>query len=379
MTCPQGEGIDLGHEVGLRIWVRVGEGRVELTFQFHHSCCDGVGALRFIGDLLAAYGTQVAPSERSPVLRPVDPTRLSRRGNFLVRTPAPVTRGQATWSAIREAYRWLTCRPEPVALPTPATAGEPRNPEFPRICSHTFSVAQTRQLRTAATRQGATLNDLLLRDMFLALIRWNESQQQPLGPRHWLRINMPTNLRGGDDEQTPAANMMSYAFLTRRVRDCQNPQTLLGGINWETGMIKRWGLGLQFLGGIAAAQRIPGLLPLVLRGSRCLATVVVTNVGEIARRFGARFPNESGRLRCGNLVLEQLVGVPPIRRGTRAGVSVVLYSGALTLTMRCDPQFFSLAETGQLLMQYVDQLQQTAEEIGVPAARAGRLAQANQD
>ena len=37
------DGIDLEREVGLRVWVRQGDGRAELTMQFHHACCDGIG------------------------------------------------------------------------------------------------------------------------------------------------------------------------------------------------------------------------------------------------------------------------------------------------------------------------------------------------
>ena len=75
---PRGERIDLGSEVGLRVWVRQGDGAAEVTLQFHHACCDGIGALRFIGHLLAAYGTRTASADRRPTLHPCDPASLVR-------------------------------------------------------------------------------------------------------------------------------------------------------------------------------------------------------------------------------------------------------------------------------------------------------------
>ena len=47
LQCPEGGAIDLQSQPGLRAWARQGENCVELTFQFHHSCCDGIGAMCF--------------------------------------------------------------------------------------------------------------------------------------------------------------------------------------------------------------------------------------------------------------------------------------------------------------------------------------------
>ncbi|HEY5315483.1 MAG TPA: hypothetical protein VIK18_23330, partial [Pirellulales bacterium] len=53
--------IDLQTGTGLRLWVRTGSDASRMLLEFHHACCDGQGAMRFIGDLLAAYAAQVAP------------------------------------------------------------------------------------------------------------------------------------------------------------------------------------------------------------------------------------------------------------------------------------------------------------------------------
>ena len=53
-------GLDIGSRTGLRVWVRQGDGASRIVMQFHHACCDGIGAYRFLGDLLAAYGARTA-------------------------------------------------------------------------------------------------------------------------------------------------------------------------------------------------------------------------------------------------------------------------------------------------------------------------------
>ena len=64
LSFPGRERIDLRSETGLRVWAREGNGHTELRFQFHHACCDGVGAYRVIEDVLCAYDMAVL-GERS--------------------------------------------------------------------------------------------------------------------------------------------------------------------------------------------------------------------------------------------------------------------------------------------------------------------------
>ncbi len=55
-------------------------------------------------------------------------------------------------------------------------------------------------------------------------------------------------------------------------------------------------LGADFVANITIAQAVPGLLPLFLAYSRCLATAALTNLGDVTRRFRRRFPNnEAGK------------------------------------------------------------------------------------
>ena len=62
--------IDPHHEPGLRTWVRVGDDTSRIIFQFHHACCDGIGAFHFVEDLLVAYANEHDGSGLE--LRPLD-------------------------------------------------------------------------------------------------------------------------------------------------------------------------------------------------------------------------------------------------------------------------------------------------------------------
>ena len=52
---PGERGLDLRRVAGLRTWVRVGENRSHVLFEFHHATCDATAAFGFIDDLLMLY------------------------------------------------------------------------------------------------------------------------------------------------------------------------------------------------------------------------------------------------------------------------------------------------------------------------------------
>ena len=108
----------------------------------------------------------------------------------------------------------------------------------------------------------------------------------------------------------------------------------------------------------ASAQAV--MLPFVLSRNVCLATVVLSNAGDPSRRFTAKFPRQSGRIVCGNLVLEAITGVPPLRVKTRAAFSISQYDRRLAVSLRCDPHYFRLEDTATLLDIYVRRLCQSA-------------------
>jgi hypothetical protein len=367
VSCPRGERIDLSQELGLRIWIRQGDGRVRLTLQFHHACCDGIGAYRFIGDLLALYGIRTATeASQKPSLHPLDPTRLRHRARGVLSLAVAGNRAAWTRSALADGYRILFRGGTPLLAPRPKKRAASVPAQFPGICSHTFSAAEHRHIRDSAGRCGAMLNDLLLCQMLGAIYGWNTAQR-PWWPGRRVRIMMPVDLRTGEDYQTPAANMTSYTFISRRTSELRDPDRLLLGIRRETSLIKHLGLGKRFSDTIAAACGVPGLLPLVLSIPRSMAAVVLSNVGDPSRRFTARLPRRDGRIVSGNLVLDQITGVPPMRPRTRATFSVFAYDRRLAISLRCDPHLFDLGDTQQLLSAYIQRLRRPLP-LGAAAA-----------
>ncbi|MHB1033666.1 MAG: hypothetical protein ACYC35_27040 [Pirellulales bacterium] len=367
MVCPRGEGIDLEREIGLRVWVREGADRARVMFQFHHACTDGTGAHRFIGDVLAAYGIRTAEPDKRPEFGSVAVNLLRTRKQHSLGLAATTLRGLRR-VALRHAWSIMGRRPVPLAPPRNAPP-EGNGVDFPGYLYVSFSRNEHQQLRDVAGRCGVTFNDLLLRDLFLTMEQWNRQQWSW---HRWpkLRIMMPTDLRSGDDYEMPAANMTSYTFITRAARMCASPDDLLRSIRNETGLIKHQRSGTTFMDMLLAASNRPGLLRFLLSRNLCLATAILSNLADPSRRFTARFPRQAGRIVCGNLVLDRLTGVPPLRPKTRATFSVSQYDRRLTLGLRCDPHVFRMEDTAALLRLYEQRLRESGQ-LGQTASPTG--------
>ncbi len=128
----------------------------------------------------------------------------------------------------RESLQFLLQSPQPLAPARQPLAGARQPPAGEPLVSDVGHLSQTCPedvavaLRRAAADAGATLNDLLLRDLFLTVRSWQAAAGAEPG-RKRLRILMPQNLRTRDDRGLPAANVMSFAFLTRRADQWRSP------------------------------------------------------------------------------------------------------------------------------------------------------------
>ncbi len=357
LLCPHGVSIDLRRELGWRLWVRQGEQEATVTIQLHHSVCDGVAILEVIGDLLAAYGLRVAEGGQKPQLAPLDQEKLRLRDRF-DRTPPPTeTPWRDFFSKQWQSFDWFLFAPKPLLPPAERPRAPADPPELPGNIVHVLDKAEWKGLRREANRRDISPNDLLVRDLLLALERWNAGRRPNWRGR--LRVTMPVNLRELEHEAMPAANAVSHTFLTRKRAACRDPERLLAGVRAEIEQIVRQRQGLWFLDGIDFLRWAPPLKPLLELG-RCFSTSVLTNLGNPARRFTAKFPYEAGRAVIGDLKLLSIVGGPPVRPKTRAVFGLTVCGGELMIATRCDPHLFSPDDAARLTALFGEQLRTTA-------------------
>jgi hypothetical protein len=348
---------DLFHACGLRIWVRTGEGRTKLLLHFHHACADAIGSFGFIGDLLSGYATASPGSQGQPTAREIDLARLLVRGDAGLSGRSRMQRLGDSVAGAREGAKFFIQRPQTLAPSTSRV--DTTTPLRPTYITATLDESTTTELRGVAAEAGATANDVLLRDLYLTMRDWNTRHDDPPGRRR-LRILMPQNLRSNADYAMPAANVMSFAFVTRSAPWCDRPAALLESIREETAAVRKGQLSRYFLGGLAALQA-NRLLDFVLNRRLCFATTILTNIGDPTRRFGTTFARSQNGLTIADVTLRGLAAVPPLRPQTRAAFAVSSTGPRLSINLKWDPQYLSPLDAEQLLGHYVAQLRATAQ------------------
>jgi len=355
-------GIDLRHTPGLRAFLSQHGDQADMRFQFHHACCDGLGGLQFIEDLLTAYHDAVMPYAPRQAPMPLDPRRLRERGTFGLNVWKYALRLHKEFVGVLGAIQFLVDRPSPLAgSPYERLAGAQGNDSRSHAsrCSQTFTPNETEQILAAARHAGGTLNDLLIRDLFHTLFQWNDHGMTC--PNRRVRIMIPTNLRLSDDAVMPAANVVSMVFLDRRggTMLAARPRLFDKLCQWEMGVCK-WGrLGLTMIHCLALAQRFRRGMAWLLPAERCLATAVLTNLGEPLR--GAPLPRREGCIVAGDVTLQRIEPFVPLRPLTHIGLAIATYAGCLTLTLHYDPQHLTSEDGIDLLGQFARRIRAASQ------------------
>jgi hypothetical protein len=371
-----GEYLDLRKYPGLRAWVRLSDHATRLLFQFHHACCDGLASIQFIDDVLVLYATATGGSEAALALPKANAARLADR-NVLEGVPTRPSLGVTirdivvtglVWSRI--LFRGCSVLAAPAVSAQSAAidgnssaapgehhaqGGPPR--EILEFESYHLTSKELESYQNVAASLGVTANDLLARDVLLALDDWNRAQgAASIAP---CRLNIPVNVRGREGADIPASNRIGFAFVDARKRDFADRATLLQVVHRQTEQIKKWKLALYFLGGLGLATNVRGAVPAILRWKQSFATIVLSNVGRL---FGhSKLPRREGQLVCGDVVLKHVTGVPPIRPNTRAAFIIAEYAGTTIISARCDPRFFDRAQTRALLETFIARIRETVD------------------
>jgi hypothetical protein len=264
--------------------------------------------------------------------------------------------GRRLWSDIPRIASFFLTTPLPVVgrhFPKPDTRPLA---DFPGLVSHRFDETESGQICSMAKRNGVTVNDLLLRDLFVTLDGWNRLHT-PGSYAGSLRISMPMNLRPSADMNTPAVNAMSMVFLDRHSSRIADPETLLHGIRAETQAMKQGHLGLTLLWVLRFVGAFPGGLSVLLGGIRCLNSSVLSNLGILFANSPLRGPCD--RVVANDIILESVEFFPPVRPLTHAAFGVVSYGKRLVVGLNYDRLTLTCGDANDLLGAFARQVKQS--------------------
>jgi hypothetical protein len=356
---------DLRVEGGLRIWGRQSSQEAELCLETHHACSDGLGIRQFLRDVFMAYDQLWMDRFQTPKLPPLAFQRIEERGRF--RRP-PVTmdaRPTTTWEKIVGAYHFHFRGPTPVATHK-LRSGQTTAASGHHYFRHTFQVSDTTKILNAfadaqtesrsdisdSSVQYSMLNDAAVATMIQVLASWNE-QFGTSNPGQRLRILIPTDLRTLRDSRLPAANRLGFGFVVATHADCHDFSNLLSKVRSQTQAIRKYFLGLDFVEIFSSLANQPKLGAWLVRRPRCLATAVLTNLGDSFGRYRKLFKNVDDRMQVGNLLVEDFIGYPPLRIKTLFGVGMSRCAGRLTMGLIIDSTHFTREQAEQLKQHWI--------------------------
>ena len=385
---PTVRGIDVRSKPGLHVDVVAGQTAARIALSLHHACCDGLAALQLVGELLARYGQKTAaPGEKVPEFQPADSDKLLQRENYETGEAAAQRQKRSLGRIVGKVARLLLRSPvmlagsadllrhsgPPAATSHSAThAGEEisqrqQKQSHAAIHSAVLTKATHRALRAVAAQQNVSINDLFVREMMLQIRNWNRRGGVRFG-RRWIRIAMPLSMRTSLHENMSAANVVSYALITRREADCENPGELLQSIHEQTSDVLYNREGIVCLKLFRILRKIPGAMKAFLSFKTVLSTLVLANVGDVRKRFSGRFPLHKGRWVAGNVLVEQIHGVAPVRPNTRASMSIGDYAGEISISLRTDGHVLHTEHSQEFLCEFVCRLQDLVNAAGDSAA-----------
>jgi hypothetical protein len=153
-------------------------------------------------------------------------------------------------------------------------------------------------------------------------------------------------------------------FNDRKPSRLSSPQGLIKLLRMQMGYCKRWRLGLSMIHLLRVARRFPGGLAWMLPVDRCVATCVLSNLGNLTGE--TVLPRRDGRLVAADVTLESVELLPPLRPMTHASFGAVSYAGRLAVSLAYDPRHFTRQGGRQLLDGFVEQLQRSLNDTPSP-------------
>lgn len=351
--------LDLRKEPGVRVTVVHGKNACDVVFQFHHSCCDGSGAGQFVNDLLVEYVNSIPSNPTKCQLDQLSPELLKQRANFGLSTWELLNMARQQLVGLQGVAQYAMRTPQPVLPHTPSLNGASRAAEFPQNRVHWLKHEEMEELRKVAMRHGVAMNDLLVRDVFLAIGDWRT--QNDLGDSEdWMRLSTPLSMRTAGDVELPAANVVSMVFLDRRGADFADADKLLRSIRDEMNLIKRCRLGMTFVLTLKFLSLIPGGLRRAVRADKCAASCLVTNVGEVLANLP--LPRNEGRLVVGDAILESVEITAPNRPFQCVAFLFLAYANRLGVCFQYDSRVINAELADDLLDTYIRRLRQSSNE-----------------
>ena len=343
--------IDLNREIGFKTFISMHNGTTNVHFLFHHAACDGLGAFRFIEEVLNRYHAAQTQIE-FPIPKVNSKLLKLRNSNCDIKLPWYRRLARSGFVLPCRIFGMVGQTPAKIAASSPEPDGGSSQPvsgvfEMPTV---TLSEAETAAVSRFAAEHQSSTNELLLNQLFDVLTTWN--QKSPSNETGKVRIIVPISLRNKAHHAMPAANCVSMVYVDAGNSEAEldsDSSKSLAGISKQLKYIRKWQIEYSWNQTANFAFRSKRIEDLLRKQSgRHLCTTVLSNLGQPFKR--STLPvREDGRVQVGDLTLLSAHIAAPTTTNTIATFAALFYAGRLTLTLNFNQAKISRADAQALM------------------------------
>ena len=351
----QGISVPLTESPPLRaVLARMSDGDM-LMLNVNHAAMDGFGALRILRSIARAYAGDADPLPTVDF----DATR-NLAGHFS---------SPGLWIRLRRQLALITRMRDLIAPPARVAADGVDDEAGYGFVQTRLTPEQTTALVDGAKAggTGATVNDVLLAALHLAIADWNASHTAPC---RRIGVLVPANLRPQEWRQEIVGNFSLPARISTTRRSRRSAGQALAAVAAQTTRKKQVGMGTAFIELLGQTRLVPlwikrgFVLALPLTGNRLVDTAMLSNVGKLdSLSFG---PGPTGG------TVEEMWFSPPARMPLGLTIGAVTIGGRLHLVLRYRHRLFDQAAATRFADIYLRKLQAFTGPLAVAMSRDAR-------
>lgn len=329
---------------------RVAENRTSIAFTMQHAVCDGIGFVQFVSDWMKFYHNIVSGDVRYRRIRKLELEELVHRNRLGMLSRDYLEHLWKQPLGLFGATKFIFRRPaeiRPDVMQVPPWDYHRQ----PWIFADWFEESVSDGIRNRAKSEQVMLNTMLVGELFRILDEI--CQSNPANRSKWLRIILPMSIRTVADRRLPACNRTTVVQIDRSQRKFDDPQ-FYRGLDREIRIIREWHLGKLFLLAVRGMSAIPGQLQRAASNGKCRGTAVFANLSEPFGRLG--LPVEHGRVRIGNLVLDDFDLIGPIRHRMPVYFMFLKHQSRFRLILHADPRVLEESEAQEIFSGFYNRI-----------------------
>lgn len=326
----------------------------QLFLEVYHAVFDGLFTLQYLGEIVrSVLSLSPLSVEGQDALPSASDSSQAKDRHLLSPNPGLFAYARTISSFFRDGPHPLVSHqvvPADQWLHVQAAEGDIW--PFPSAQLIEVHAPELRRIKIAAAKMGANLNGILIAAIFFAI---KDFWRQERSSSHQVGVCIPVSFRARRGRLQPL-NGISYVFLRRSLRQVRSLGELA---HWVTESlasrsITEMAAVMTRLFDWLAWTRV--LLPLVTRLPRSMATVIISNCGNVNQVFYG--PTRSKQLKAEPPVLTY-TGIPYLRPGSQAGFGIGEIDGFVTISCVFDTHSLTPAQCDAFmahLRHHLDQI-----------------------